>query len=125
MNLEQAEEFFYKDVVYRELEANKERNIFTNYNNFSRDHFVMEETFKECWKVMKHLQAEKELYLKQRDWAFKKETPPVMVQITKEENKKMMRYLMNIVREYEKIMKSNDVPYKHVGIEVSEKMEEV
>ena len=123
MNLESAEEF-YKDVVYREMEASEDHNIFTNYNNFSRDHFVFEQTFKECWKIMKHLEQDKECAYRQRDWYAKKEQPPAIIAIEKEHNKKMNRWMIKLLRKYEKALKANDIDYRALIKEVSAEMGE-
>jgi hypothetical protein len=122
MNLENAKEF-YKDLIYRNMEASEEHNIFTNYNNFSRDHFVMEKTFEECWNIMQFLQRDAESSRNMRDMYAKKAyaKEPAIVAITKEENKKFMRWVIELSRAYEKKLKELGVNCREIMEEVSDK----
>jgi len=38
-----------KGIIFGRLEKSQEHNIFNNYNCYSRDHQIFEETFNECF----------------------------------------------------------------------------
>lgn len=116
-------EEFYKDVVYRELEASETHNIFTNYNNFSRDFFVFEETFKECWKVIRHLEKDRQVAYNMRDWNAKMGKVPAIVAIQKQEDRKIFKYCLKLCRKYEKLLKQNSIDFRHLGDEASDEIE--
>lgn len=125
MNTENAKEF-YKDLVFRIMEASEEHNIFTNYNNFSRDHFVFEKTFEECWKVMELIERDKNTAYAIRDMYAKKAyaKEPAMVAIAKQEQSKLNRWIVTLIRRYEKHMKANNLDYRHIIKEVSNEVQD-
>ena len=116
-------EEFYKDVVYRELEASETHNIFTNYNNFSRDFFVFEETFKECWKVIRHLEKDRQVAYNMRDWNAKMDKVPAIVAIQKQEDRRIFKYCLKLCRKYEKLLKQNNIDFRYLGDEASDEIE--
>jgi len=124
MNTENAKEFF-KDLVFRKMESSETHNIFTNYNNFSRDFFVFEQTFEECWKVMElvqkdaeHARAMRDIYAKK---AYAKE--PAIIAINKQQDSRLNRYMMILTRKYEDALKRLGVSSRPLRNEASEEFE--
>lgn len=59
---------FMREIIFKRLEQNKDHNLFTNYNNFSRDEWVFNVTFDECFFFFEELMKERFFFEKARNY---------------------------------------------------------
>lgn len=58
---------FLTESLFRKMERDEDNNIFNNYNNFTRDEFVFEQTVKHCAWFFEEVLAALELSHKARN----------------------------------------------------------